>query len=114
MSLGFEWDFDTVVAVLSIAIPLMAFVWEFAVVRRKRLGYRVQMDTLATDTAHAPSADMLARLQEDGRALKEPSFVLLRIENAGWMEIVEGDCCPSSSSAAIAAPAHGPPWCRAC
>ncbi|MCF6472817.1 hypothetical protein FAF44_31130 [Nonomuraea sp. MG754425] len=91
VSLGFEWDFDTVVAVLSIAIPLMAFVWEFAVVRRKRLGYRVQMDTLATDTAHAPSADMLARLQEDGRALKEPSFVLLRIENAGWMEIVEGD-----------------------
>ncbi|MGW3351629.1 substrate-binding domain-containing protein [Nonomuraea rubra] len=91
MSLGMAWDFDSIVAVLSIAIPLMAFVWEFAVVRRKRLGYRVQMDTLATDTAHAPNADVLARMHENGRELVEPSFVLLRVENAGWMEIVEGD-----------------------
>ncbi|MFV2177776.1 hypothetical protein ACFHW2_13420 [Actinomadura sp. LOL_016] len=73
------------------AIPFMAFVWEFVVVRRKRLGYRVQMDTLATDTAHAPSADVLARMHDDGRRLSEPSFVLLRVENAGLTEIVEGD-----------------------
>lgn len=91
MSLGFEWDFGSIVAALSVVIPFMAFVWEFVVVRRKRLGYRVQMDTLATDTAHAPSADVLARMHDDGRPLNEPSFVLLRVENAGLTEIVEGD-----------------------
>ncbi|MBE1533927.1 substrate-binding domain-containing protein [Actinomadura algeriensis] len=91
MSFGFEWDFGSIVAALSVAIPMLAFVWEFVVVRRKRLGYRVQMDTLATDTAHAPNADVLARMHEDGRPLTEPSFVLLRVENAGLTEIVEGD-----------------------
>ncbi|MFI0422961.1 substrate-binding domain-containing protein [Spongiactinospora sp. 9N601] len=102
MLFGIEWDFDSVIAVLSLAIPLGAFVWEFAVVRRKRLGYRVQMDTLATDTAHAPSADVLSRMHEDGRELDEPSFVLLRIENAGWMEIVESDyLTPEADKAGI-------------
>ncbi|WP_199565539.1 PstS family phosphate ABC transporter substrate-binding protein [Spongiactinospora rosea] len=91
MLFDIEWDFDSVVAILSLAIPLGAFVWEFAVVRRKRLGYRVQMDTLATDTFHAPSADVLSRIHDNGRELVEPSFVLVRIENAGWMEIVESD-----------------------
>ncbi|WP_262402806.1 hypothetical protein [Actinomadura sp. CNU-125] len=91
MSFGFEWDFGSIVAALSVVIPCIAFVWEFVVVRRKRLGYRVQMDTLATDTAHAPNADVLARMHDDGRPLDEPSFVLLRVENAGLTEIVESD-----------------------
>jgi phosphate transport system substrate-binding protein len=83
---------ETIVALLSVVIPLGAFAWEFIVVRRKRLGYRVQMDTLATDTAHAPNADVLRRIEDkNGRRLNEPSFVLLRIENAGWLEIFEGD-----------------------
>ena len=53
---GVELDFNNVVAIVSVAIPVLAFFWEFVVIRRKRLGYRLQMDTLATDTAHAPSA----------------------------------------------------------
>ncbi|MGW3949606.1 substrate-binding domain-containing protein [Streptomyces sp. NPDC004752] len=88
---GVELDFNNVVAIFSVTIPVLAFVWEFVVIRRKRLGYRLQMDTLATDTAHAPSADVLARMHNDGRPLDEPSFVLVRIENAGWREIVAGD-----------------------
>ncbi|MDF2271102.1 substrate-binding domain-containing protein [Streptomyces coacervatus] len=88
---GVEFDFNNIVAMVSVAIPVLAFVWEFVVIRRKRLGYRLQMDTLATDTAHAPSADVLARMHDDGRPLTEPSFVLVRIENAGWREIVAGD-----------------------
>ncbi|WP_199536928.1 PstS family phosphate ABC transporter substrate-binding protein [Spongiactinospora gelatinilytica] len=87
----FGISIDSIVAVLSLAIPAIAFAWEFVVVRRKRLGYRVQMDTLATDTAHAPGADVLARMHKNGRELQEPSFVLLRIENAGRKEIVESD-----------------------
>jgi len=88
---GVELDFNNVVAIFSVSIPVLAFVWEFVVIRRKRLGYRLQMDTLATDTAHAPSADVLARMHDDGRELTEPSFVLVRIENAGWREIVADD-----------------------
>ena len=88
---GVELDFNNVVAIVSVAIPVLAFFWEFVVIRRKRLGYRLQMDTLATDTAHAPSADVLARMRDDGHELVEPSFVLVRIENAGWREIVPGD-----------------------
>ncbi|MER5530719.1 substrate-binding domain-containing protein [Streptomyces sp. NPDC002677] len=88
---GAELDFNNVVAIVSVAIPVLAFFWEFVVIRRKRLGYRLQMDTLATDTAHAPSADVLARMRDDGHELVEPSFVLVRIENAGWREIVPGD-----------------------
>lgn len=91
MNTGFEADFNSIVAILSVGIPLTAFVWEFTVLRRKRLGYRVQMDTVATDTTHAPSADVLRRMHENGRELLEPSYVLMRLENAGWTEIVESD-----------------------
>ncbi|MGW0184402.1 substrate-binding domain-containing protein [Streptomyces sp. NPDC003362] len=98
MSLGIDWDLDTIIAILSIVVPLAAFGWEFGVVGRKRLGYRVQMDTLATDTAHSPYAGVLRELHDDhGSTLTNPSFVLLRIENAGWQPIVEGDYLTSES-----------------
>nr|WTB34893.1 substrate-binding domain-containing protein [Streptomyces sp. NBC_00830] len=79
------------IAILSLAIPIVAFLWEFAVVGRKRLGYRVQMDTLAADAAGKPYADVLGDMQHDGHQLKDPSFVLLRIENAGSSKIVSED-----------------------
>nr|WP_240930111.1 substrate-binding domain-containing protein [Streptomyces coryli] len=66
--------------------------WEFVVVGRKRLGYRVQMDTTATDEIHSRYAGALQQLQEDGQApLSEPSFVLLRIENNGAVHIDTSD-----------------------
>ncbi|QNE78902.1 hypothetical protein F0344_33765 [Streptomyces finlayi] len=79
------------IAILSITFPVAAFLWEFAVVGRKRLGYRVQMDTLAADAAGRPYADVLGDMQHDGHQLKDPSFVLLRIENAGSTKIVSDD-----------------------
>ncbi|WP_306215934.1 PstS family phosphate ABC transporter substrate-binding protein [Actinoplanes sp. RD1] len=83
---------NTTIALLSVAVPALAFVWEFAVVRRKRLGYRVQMDSRASDTAHAPGAEVLRRIGANGDTqLRDPSFVLIRVENAGWMEIDETD-----------------------
>ncbi|WP_031478861.1 substrate-binding domain-containing protein [Streptomyces bicolor] len=79
------------VAILSLAFPVAAFLWEFAIVGRKRLGYRVQMDTLAADAADKPYADVLGDMRHDGHQLKDPSFVLLRIENAGSAKIVSED-----------------------
>lgn len=79
------------IAVVSLAIPVFAFLWEFAVVGRKRLGYRVQMDTLAADDTRSEHAEILEQLERDGHRLKDPSFVLLRIENAGSAPIEPGD-----------------------
>ncbi|MFW6691902.1 PstS family phosphate ABC transporter substrate-binding protein [Streptomyces sp. MAR4 CNX-425] len=79
------------IAILSLAFPVLAFLWEFAVIGRKRLGYRVQMDTLAADAANKPYAGVLGDMQHDGHQLKDPSFVLLRVENAGSVKIVSDD-----------------------
>ncbi|MGN9760824.1 substrate-binding domain-containing protein [Streptomyces sp. SD31] len=79
------------IAILSLGFPVVAFLWEFAIVGRKRLGYRVQMDTLAADAADKPYADVLGDMRHDGHQLKDPSFVLLRIENAGSAKIVSED-----------------------
>ncbi|GAA1622765.1 PstS family phosphate ABC transporter substrate-binding protein [Actinoplanes couchii] len=90
-----RWDLQDVIAVVGVVVPLVAFVWEFAIVRRKRLGYRVQMDTPAASPAHPTDSSVLAGLQkgaaEGDRGLNDPSFVVLRIENAGWTEIVSSD-----------------------
>ncbi|MFJ9583127.1 substrate-binding domain-containing protein [Streptomyces acidicola] len=83
--------FDTMVAVLSIAIPVLAFVWEFFVGGLKRLGYRIQMDTTATEAAQSADAGVLRHMQQNGATLTDPSFVLLRIENTGWTPIVTDD-----------------------
>ncbi|MET9829537.1 substrate-binding domain-containing protein [Streptomyces sp. NPDC006385] len=79
------------IAILSLGFPVAAFLWEFAIVGRKRLGYRVQMDTLAADAADKPYAGVLGDMQHEGHQLKDPSFVLLRIENAGSAKIVSED-----------------------
>ncbi|CAM5720893.1 hypothetical protein SGLAM104S_02924 [Streptomyces glaucescens] len=99
MSLGLEWDLDTIIAILSIVVPLAAFGWEFGVVGRKRLGYRVQMDTLATDTAHAPVRGSPARTGRRPRQhAHRPSFVLPRIENAGWQPSrTAWSCCGTAT-----------------
>ncbi|GAA0456382.1 phosphate-binding protein [Actinoplanes capillaceus] len=83
-------DFQSVIAILSVVVPLGAFVWEFAIVRRKRLGYRVQMDTLLTGKAGATEANVLVQMYQ-GDQYRNPSLVLLRVENAGWTEIREED-----------------------
>ncbi|MFC8512948.1 substrate-binding domain-containing protein [Streptomyces sp. NPDC057257] len=99
---GVELDFNNVVAIVSVTIPVLAFVWEFVVIRRKRLGYRFQMDVLATDSTHAPSAAVLSQLQGRNGLLNEPSFVLVRVENAGWRPIEASDyLAPPTSDTGI-------------
>jgi ABC-type phosphate transport system substrate-binding protein len=95
---GFPWE--SVFAVLGLTVPVAAALWEFVLAGRKRLGYRVQMDTTAGDAAATPYAGVLQQLRgTDGAPLRDPSFVLLRIENSGWAPIVEDD---------YLAPAEGP------
>ncbi|MGC9497157.1 substrate-binding domain-containing protein [Streptomyces sp. WG7] len=88
---GFPWE--SVIAVLGLAVPVIAALWEFFLAGRKRLGYRVQMDTSARDsaTSSGPEAGVLQSMQWDGVDLRDPSVALLRIENVGWTPIVEED-----------------------
>ncbi|MCT7354176.1 substrate-binding domain-containing protein [Streptomyces sp. 15-116A] len=85
-------SWESVIAVLGLAVPVVAAVWEFALAGRKRLGYRVQMDTTARDSSASRDETLvLQRMQWDGQHLTDPSVVLLRIENAGWTPIVDTD-----------------------
>ncbi|MEV8635799.1 substrate-binding domain-containing protein [Streptosporangium sp. NPDC051023] len=98
---GFPWE--VLLAVLGIFVPVLAFLWEFGVVGRKRLGYRIQMDTTATDEVPYQHPGVLQRLREqDDRPLVNPSFVLLRIENTGLANIDTGDyAVPDEEKAGI-------------
>lgn len=87
-----EIPWGTILSIVGLVVPIIAFVWEFGVAGRKRLGYRVQMVTSARDLTQSAEADAFAKLKlEDGRGLDDPSFALLRIENAGISSIRPGD-----------------------
>jgi ABC-type phosphate transport system substrate-binding protein len=87
---GVPWE--SVIAVLGLAVPVIAALWEFAMAGRKRLGYRVQMDTAVQDSSTSgPEPRVFQPMQWDGRPLTDPSVVLLRIENVGWSPIVDTD-----------------------
>ena len=83
---NFPWSL--VLAILGLLVPTIAFLYEFVFVGRKRLGYRVQMDTTATDVVHSQYPGALEQLQqENGTPLVDPSLVLLRLENNGATHI---------------------------
>jgi ABC-type phosphate transport system substrate-binding protein len=83
---------DVALALLGVLVPVGAALYEFLLVGRKRLGYRVQMDTTATDEVHSRYAGALQQLrQSNGSRLVDPSFVLLRIENGGTTHIDTSD-----------------------
>ncbi|QUH04940.1 substrate-binding domain-containing protein [Saccharopolyspora erythraea] len=88
---GIPWEI--VFALLGVVVPIIAALYEFVFVGRKRLGYRVQMDTTATDAVSSNHSGALQelRLGENGERLSAPSFVLLRIENTGATPIDTSD-----------------------
>ncbi|QUQ68006.1 PstS family phosphate ABC transporter substrate-binding protein [Kutzneria sp. CA-103260] len=84
-------DLATVLAILGILVPIGAFLGEFGVIRQKRLGYRVQMDTTPTGVG-AEYAGAWQRLEHrDGTRLVDLSFALIRIENLGRVHLEEKD-----------------------
>ncbi|MFC7343094.1 substrate-binding domain-containing protein [Saccharopolyspora griseoalba] len=86
---GIPWEL--VLAIIGVLVPIAAFLWEFAVVGRKRLGYRVQMDTTPTDVSPAHAGAWRRLERESGERLVDPSFALLRIENVASAPITESD-----------------------
>ncbi|WP_280367564.1 substrate-binding domain-containing protein [Nocardia wallacei] len=80
---------------VALAVSMVAFLWEFVVIRRKQLGYRVQMDTPVTGEIESVYPGVLTQIRpEDSRAgaeLKDLSVVLIRIENNGVTDIDRTD-----------------------
>ncbi|WP_431781243.1 PstS family phosphate ABC transporter substrate-binding protein [Streptomyces chumphonensis] len=72
---------DVVLTLLGVLVPVVAALYEFVLVGRKRLGYRIQMDTPAFD----------GRYGEPSVLVRRPSLVLVRIENNGSTNIDESD-----------------------
>ncbi|MFF0492659.1 substrate-binding domain-containing protein [Nocardia sp. NPDC004068] len=79
--------------IIALAVSLIAFVWEFVVIRRKQLGYRVQMDTPVTGEIDSVYPGVLTQLHaaEGDPGLRDLSIVLVRIENNGVTYIDPGD-----------------------
>ncbi|RBO96755.1 PstS family phosphate ABC transporter substrate-binding protein [Nocardia puris] len=90
-----DFPIDTVLAVIGLVVPVGAFLWEFVFVGRRRLGYRVQMDTPVTGEIESVFPGALARLHPDLPAntpdLRDYSVVLVRIENSGSTAIGVAD-----------------------
>lgn len=96
---GFFWELW--LAILGVLVSLGAALWEFVLVGRKRLGYRVQMDTTAEEVRHKHKGAW-ENLSSNSKKLKAPSFVLLRIENNGRTNIDTSDySVPDEDAAGI-------------
>ncbi|WP_431956590.1 PstS family phosphate ABC transporter substrate-binding protein [Nocardia lijiangensis] len=90
-----DFSLDTVLALIGIAVPVAAFLWEFVFVGRRRLGYRVQMDTPVTGEIESVFPGVLENLrpnaENSGPELRDLSIVLVRIENSGSTAITASD-----------------------
>ncbi|MEU8900855.1 substrate-binding domain-containing protein [Nocardia sp. NPDC048505] len=86
-----DFPLDTVLALVGIAVPVGAFLWEFVVVGRRRLGYRVQMDTPVTGEIASAFPGVLEQLRPSRAELRDLSVVLVRIENSGATTVEPGD-----------------------
>jgi phosphate transport system substrate-binding protein len=78
-------------ATLGVVVPLAAACYEFVIKGRKRLGYRVQMDTSATNVVETKYDGPFGQLRVGEHRLEDPTIVLLRIENNGATNIDEAD-----------------------
>ncbi|MGQ4614663.1 substrate-binding domain-containing protein [Nocardia sp. R7R-8] len=90
-----NFPIDIVLALVGIAVPIGAFLWEFVFAGRRRLGYRVQMDTPVTGDIASVFPGVLPQLcpSLDGAspALADISIVLVRVENSGITTIDSHD-----------------------
>ncbi|MFF2086289.1 PstS family phosphate ABC transporter substrate-binding protein [Nocardia sp. NPDC058176] len=100
-----EFPFEVVLSIIGIVVAVAAFLREFVLVGRRRLGYRVQMDTPVTGEIEfsAPNTptdpDVTGALRNlrttvaggQDWQLKKLSLVLVRIENSGSLGIDAAD-----------------------
>ena len=82
-------NLETVIAAIALIGTAVAWLLDRYVLRRKRLVYRVQVDA---QMGVYPSQDKTQRMvdvevRHQGAVVEDPSIVLLRLDNAGGMDI---------------------------
>jgi hypothetical protein len=82
-------NLETVIAAIALIGTAVAWLLDRYVLRRKRLVYRVQVDA---QIGVYPSQDKTQRMvdvevRHQGAVVEDPSIVLLRLDNAGGMDI---------------------------
>lgn len=91
-----EWlSTENVVAVLTSLLGILASggaLWyERRVPRRRRIGYRVQLDTEIGSNVRAGRPNTRLGLFNETPEMSDATLVLLRIENDGWQSIADSD-----------------------
>ncbi|CAM5518395.1 hypothetical protein SALBM135S_02084 [Streptomyces alboniger] len=91
-----EWlSTENTIAVLTAVLGLLATVgalwYERRVPRRKRIGYRVQMDTAIGDNVRTGGANARLGLFDETPEMSDATLVLLRVENDGSQSVTDAD-----------------------
>ncbi|WAP58428.1 substrate-binding domain-containing protein [Streptomyces sp. S465] len=89
---------ENLLALLGVVVTVGGLSYERLIPGRKRIGYRVQMDTLIDDTRQDGPAHQRLRMLEDTPDLAGASLVLLRIENDGFRSIDADDYITAPST----------------
>ncbi|MFI0814263.1 hypothetical protein ACH4TX_08995 [Streptomyces sp. NPDC021098] len=82
---------ENLLALLGVAVTVGGLSYERLIPGRKRIGYRVQMDTLIDDSAEDGQIHQRLGMLENTPDLAGASLVLLRIENDGFRSIDADD-----------------------
>ncbi|MET8687345.1 substrate-binding domain-containing protein [Streptomyces sp. NPDC004732] len=78
-------------AVLGLAATVGALWYERRVPRRKRIGYRVQLDTAIGDNVRTGGANARLGLFDETPEMSDATLVLLRVENDGSQAVSDAD-----------------------
>ncbi|WP_447038337.1 PstS family phosphate ABC transporter substrate-binding protein [Streptomyces sp. DSM 118878] len=78
-------------AVLGLAATVGALWYERRVPRRKRIGYRVQLDTAIGDNVRTGGANARLGLFDETPEMSDATLVLLRVENDGSQSVSDAD-----------------------
>ncbi|WP_432013520.1 substrate-binding domain-containing protein [Streptomyces cucumeris] len=82
---------ENLLALLGVVVTVVGLSYERLIPGRKRIGYRVQMDTLIDDSTQDGPIHQRLRMLENTPDLAGASLVLLRIENDGFRSIDADD-----------------------
>lgn len=84
-----EFPIEIVISLIGLGVAVAAFLREFIFVERKRLGYRVQMNTPASKILTESNGTAASSSPDDATPATSKSVVLIRIENFG-SAVIEG------------------------
>lgn len=78
---------ETVLAAVSLIVTVAIWLFDRYYVRRRRLGYRVHWDSRALASPGDQDMTIDLDISHRSHAVPDPSFVMLRIENVGGLDI---------------------------